>query len=239
MPETSRRAGVRPFEVDSSVMARIRPLRVGDVSRVAQMHARGMGQSLWGQLGTPFLDALYRGLLTDPDFLGFVYCEQGRVRGFIAGSRDTSAMLRRTFMRRGLSMLLPAVRGLLARPRVAPLLIETASYMRVSQGAGQPAVQAESLFCYFDRDLRGRRISGHINKVLFDALAFEGHERVKITTEVSNSAARRQLESWGFEDQGQFRFYGKEMVTFVLDLQASRRVEAIRWVEGIPAAMSD
>ena len=49
---------------------------------------------------------------------------------------------------------------------------------------------------------------------------------MKITTEVSNEGANRQLKSWGFAERGRFRFYGKDMITYVLDLHASDRVEA-------------
>ena len=47
-----------------------------------------------------------------------------------------------------------------------------------------------------------------------------GHDAVQITTEVDNEGANRQLQSWGFVDCGRFTFYGKEMVTYVLDLPA-------------------
>ena len=55
-------------------------------------------------------------------------------------------------------------------------------------------------------ELRGRRISGLINKLLFDRLAARGHRFVKITTEADNRGAIRQLSSWGFEELGRFRF---------------------------------
>ena len=103
-------------------------------------------------------------------------------------------------------------------------LWQTFRYFSVS---GAEDVPAESLFCSFVPDLRGKRVSGHINKVLFDELLARGQPRVKITTEVDNEGANRQLRSWGFEDKGRFRFYGKEMVTYVLDLAASPRVEAV------------
>jgi hypothetical protein len=48
-----------------------------------------------------------------------------------------------------------------------------------------------------------------------------------VTTEVDNEGANRQLKSWGFLDCGRFQFYGKHMVTYVLDLEASPRVAPI------------
>jgi hypothetical protein len=214
----------RPFEVDAEVLAHIRPMRVRDVPSVARQHAAAMGQSSWAQLGTRFLDALYAALLADPRFVGFVYEEDGRVRGFIAGTTDADRMMRAVFRARWGRLALAAVPAL--RPRLAWKLVETARYKDRS-GAG---IAAESLFCSFEEHLRGKRVSGHINKVLFDELLSRGHKEVKITTEVDNEGANRQLQSWGFEERGRFAFYGKRMVTYVLDLERSPRVEAVsRW----------
>jgi len=80
------------------------------------------------------------------------------------------------------------------------------------------------MFCSFEAELRGQRISGLINKLLFDEMAARGHRFLKITTEADNSGAMRQLGSWGFEQVGQFSFYGKEMLTWRLDLAACERV---------------
>jgi RimJ/RimL family protein N-acetyltransferase len=213
---------IKPFDVDPEVMERIRPLQFRDAERVAELHHAAMGNSLWAQLGKPFLTSLYRALVDIPTFLGFVYVEDGEVKGFIAGSLDTSGMYREMLRRRAMFLGPPAALGLLRRPRVGLKLLETARYFGVS---GAEDVPAESLFCSFVPDLRGRRVSGHINKVLFDELLARGQSRVKITTEVDNEGANRQLQSWGFEEAHRFRFYGKDMVTYVLELATSPRVE--------------
>ena len=108
-------------------------------------------------------------------------------------------------------------------PALALKLLQTQSYQDVSGGVSMP----ESLFCSFEPALRGKRISGHINKVLFDELLTRGHKAVKVTTELDNEGANRQLTSWGFAADGHFSFYGKEMVRYVLDLESSPRVEAV------------
>ncbi len=218
---------VSPFPVDADVMARIRPMTTADVAAIADLHHAAMGASLWARLGVGFLRQLYRSLLEHPSFLGAVYVEDGRVRGFIAGSEDVGALLGDTFRRRGYRLIVPVIRGLAADPELSRWLVATPRYI-----GDTPAhhVKAESLFCSFEKDLRGKRVSGHINKVLFDELAARGHRRVKITTEADNEAALRQLASWGFAPAGTFRFYGKEMIALVLDLSASPRVSpAHRW----------
>lgn len=222
------RGGVRPFQVDPDVMGRIRRMALADLGVVAPMHRRTMGTSLWGRLGEPFLEALYVGMLRRPELRAYVYEEDGRVRGFIAGATDASRLMRRTALRSGHALVRPALWGLLNQPRLLRPLLTTPAYFQRSDPAGD--VRAESLFCSVDGDLRGRRVAGHLNKVLFDGLAADGVGHVKITTETDNEGANRQLRSWGFEDRGTFRFYGKEMVTYVLDLAASTRVEPRHWV---------
>lgn len=215
---------IKPFPVDPEVVARIRPLQFRDAERVAELHAAAMGNSLWAQLGEPFLAMLYRSLVDSPLFLGFVYTEDHLVKGFIAGSLDTSAMYADILRRRWQFLIGPAAAGVLRNPQLVGKLLETRRYMGVS---GAEDVPGESLFCSFVPDLRGKRVSGHINKVLFDELCARGHRRVKISTEVDNEGANRQLQSWGFEERARFRFYGKDMITYVLDLTRSPRVEPV------------
>ena len=204
-------------------MAAIRPMTADDVRDIARLHHAAMGSSTWALLGQRFLRALYQALLQDDRFLGWVYADEEGVRGFIAGSEDTDAMMSATFRRAWARLGLAALPRAL-KPALALKLIQTQTYQDVSGGVHMP----ESLFCSFEPALRGKRISGHINKVLFDELLARGHKAVKVTTEVDNEGANRQLTSWGFVDDGRFNFYGKDMVRYVLDLEASPRVEAVR-----------
>lgn len=215
---------INPFPVDPDVLARIRPIQYRDASRVAELHAAAMGTSLWARLGVAFLTELYKAMVDSPFFIGFVFIEDGEIAGFIAGSVDTSQMYRDVLKRRSMFVAPVALVGLVRNPSVLGQLWETYRYFSVS---GASDVRAESLFCSFLPNLRGKRVSGHINKVLFDELLSRGESAVKVTTEVSNEGANRQLLSWGFEDRGRFRFYGKDMVTYVLDLTTSPRVQAI------------
>jgi hypothetical protein len=195
-------------------------MQVTDAEAVAQLHFAAMGSSTWAQLGRRFLRCLYTVLVDDERFLGFVYQEDASIRGFIAGSQNTEEMLQACFRRSWPVLGLAALPRAL-RPDVLYRLLETRRY---GDASGGEAI-AESLFCSFEPNLRGKRVSGHINKVLFDELLARGHKTVKITTETDNEGANRQLRSWGFEDDGRFTFYGKEMVRYVLDLEACERVE--------------
>ena len=213
----------RPFTVDDAVLQNIRAMRYMDAERVAELHHAAMGNSTWARLGKPFLTELYRGLVENPLFLGFVYEEGQHVGGFIAGSVDAQAMMDQLFKRRMLTLGATAALGVARSPRVVRRLLQTARYFDESGDD----IPAESLFCSFEPQLRGKRISGHINKVLFDELLARGHQRVKVTTEVDNEGANRQLTSWGFEHAGEFDFYGKRMIRYVLDLTTSERVSPV------------
>jgi hypothetical protein len=202
----------------------MRPMSATDVDDVCRLHAAAMGTSLWARLGPPFLRRIYLALLEDPDFVGFVFVEGGRARGFIAGSADAPAMMRRILRRHIVGLVGATAWGVVRRPAAAWPLLETLRYFTKSGVPGAEDVAAESMFCSFEPELRGRRVSGLINKLLFDELAARGHRYVKITTEADNRGAVRQLTSWGFEQSGEFRFYGKTMVTWILDLTTCERV---------------
>lgn len=218
---------LKPFPVDPQVLSRIRAMERADVDDVVRLHRAAMGVSLWSQLGERFLRALYRGLVSHPSFRGFVYEESGRIRGFIAGSTNGRRMFRELLIRRAPVLLWAALPRVLRRPSLARHLLETASYFSRTRVRIGEEVVAESMFCSFEPDLRGARVSGLINKVLFDEMAAMGHRYLKITTEIDNLGAVRQLTSWGFERLGEFDFYGKRMLVWRLDLPANERVEPI------------
>jgi hypothetical protein len=213
------------YPIDPKVLAGIRPMELGDVDSVSAIHAQMMGTTLWGQLGEPFLQEIYKALLAHPSFIAYVYLEQNRVCGFIAGSENGPQMLKQVFRTRFAKLLARTVIGLVRSPFALRSLFETFAYFKVSELPGLKDVCAESMFCAFEKNLRGRRISGAINKVLFDEVAARGHRYLKITCEKENPGAKRQLTNWGFEQMGMFRFYGKEMIAWRLDLEKSDRVD--------------
>lgn len=198
-----------------------------DAGEVARLHHAAMGNSLWGKLGRKFLQTLYQKLIAHPHFVGFVYEESGAVRGFIAGSDDGQTMLGEVFRKNWVNIGATALAGALRNPSAILPLLGTFFYFGKSKLPGLEEVKAESMFCSFEKELRGKRISGLINKVLFDEFAVRGHKYIKITTEADNAGALRQLTTWGFEQRGRFRFYGKEMIAWRLDLENSERVQPV------------
>lgn len=212
------------FPIDKQVLSRIRPMVQKDVPAVSKMHAMTMADTLWGKLGEPFLQTLYGALLTHPDFLGYVYVEDETVRGFIAGTLNGPQMMKQTFRANTAKILRATAKGLAGHPKSAFLLARTFGYFKTSQLPGLENIRAESMFCSFAGELRGTRISGVINKVLFDEVAANGHKFIKITSEADNRGAIRQLTSWGFENLGVFHFYGKDMIAWRLNLENCERV---------------
>lgn len=220
---------VRPFAVDPTVLAAFRPMQARDALAVARLHHAAMGDSLWARLGVRFLHQLYRALIDADGFLAFVYEADptAGVQGFIAGATDPDRVMADTF-RRAWFILGPAALPRVLQPSLLRRLLQTARYSGASAVDGLPSGPLpESLFCSFVPELRGKRVAGHANKLLFDDLRSRGYAHVKITTDASNAGAARQLRSWGFQDVGHFEFYGKPMVAWLLDLTTSPRVEAV------------
>ena len=219
---------IRPFVVNAEVLDNIRPMNKADIPRVAQLHKAAMGNSLWATLGERFLRNIYHGMLKSPLFLGFVYEQNGTIEGFIAGSEDLPVMMKYVAISSGHRLFICALLGITNRDTIKKLL-KTAQYFRASTEALGQDIKAESMFCSFTPQTRGKKISGHINKVLFETLLARGHTYIKITTETDNIGANRQLKSWGFQNQGHFHFYGKEMVCYTLDLTTSPRLTPKDW----------
>lgn len=220
-----RYANLNPFPIDEQVMQAIRPMKPGDCKQVALLHGKAMGKSLWAKLGLPFLAALYECLLKDTSFLGYVYQspQATSIEGFIAGSTNSRLLYRRTARKYWSHLIIPFLLGILRSPSVLWHLVVTPVYF--DRSGSSLGITAESLFCSFEPGLRGKRVSGHINKVLFDELLRQGYKQVKITTEADNPGSNRQLQSWGFTQARQFSFYGKPMVTYVLDLCGHPRLQ--------------
>lgn len=221
-------SSVRPLVVDATVLARFRPMQARDAEAMARLHHAAMGESLWAQLGVGFLTVLYRSLLDRAGFMAFVYDagEQG-VQGFIAGATDPDRVMQETFAKAWF-LLGPAALPRALKPRLLRRLVQTARYSGASSVPGlPPGPVPESLFCTFVPELRGKRVAGLANKLLFDELLSRGHTHVKVTTDASNAAAARQLASWGFVELGGFEFYGKPMRAWLLDLEACPRVEPV------------
>ena len=217
-----------PFTPNPEVLQAIRPMRPSDCREVGELHRAAMGHSLWAQLGIDFLQRLYSELLRNPRFIAYVYEEDGSIGGFIAGTSDSPNLFCSTLRHSWHRLLWPVLQGICRRPRLLGKLLLTHTYFARSRARAVDncrEVRAESLFCSFKPHLRGKRISGHINKVLFEHLLRLGLEEVKITTELSNPGSNRQLQSWGFQEKRRFDFYGKSMVTYVLELRGHPRLE--------------
>ena len=221
---------ISPFENKEEILQKIRPMEYQDIPRIAELHQAAMGNSLWSTLGLSFLRNIYRGMLSSELFLGFVYEENASIEGFIAGSTDLPNLMKHTVIHNGHRLLLSALLGVRSVHTIQKLL-HTARYFSLSESELAYEIKAESMFCSFTPKTRGKRISGHINKVLFETLLARGHTHVKITTETDNIGANRQLLSWGFEAKGTFSFYGKEMVCYTLNLQTSPRLTPYDWMK--------
>jgi ribosomal protein S18 acetylase RimI-like enzyme len=186
----------------------IRRTETRDVPAIAELHAALVPSSLWAELGLPFLTRLYASLVRDPRFVSFVYETPAGIGAFLAGSTDTKRMLRATAKRDGWALALRALPAL--RPSLVRRLLETGRYPRIrgSDGAG------ESLFCAVRPELRRQGIAAGLHEALERMLRAQGIDRLVVTTEATNPDAHEHLKALGFQEDGRFRFYGKEMLRY-------------------------
>ncbi|MCR5662367.1 MAG: hypothetical protein K6G50_09605 [bacterium] len=213
-----------PFPTNPEIMSRIRPITRQDCHCVAKLHYDEIKSSFWSKLGFYFIENLYGMLINNPYFCGYVYEEEGCVKGFIAGSTDTKKLFSETIKKHFLKLVWITLISILKRPNTLSRVITTPVYFALSKPQFED-IKAESIFCAFKPELRGKRISGYVNKVLFDRFFELGFDYVKVTTEITNPGSNRQLLSWGFDEVSNFKFYNKDMRIYVLKLINHPRID--------------
>lgn len=213
-----------PFPPNPEVMSRIRPMASKDCPYVAKLHYDEIKSSFWSKLGFYFIKNLYGMLIDNPYFCAYVYEEDGQVLGFIAGSTDTKKLFLETIKKHFAKLIWITLISIIKHPNTLYRVFTTPVYFALSKPKFAD-IKAESIFCAFKPELRGKRVSGYTNKVLFDKFFELGFDYVKITTEITNPGSNRQLLSWGFEEVSNFKFYQKDMRIYVLKLLNHPRID--------------
>ena len=162
---------VRPLELDPEVMASIHPLVFHDAP-ASRAHHAAMGDSTWARLGVRFLTTLYRNLVHFTGLHRFRVPRAGSGPRLHAGGTDPDRMMATVFRK---AWFLPGARRLPRacdrRPSSCSRHLGTRrSVTGGPAGAGTCGVPV----LQFRADLRGKRVAGAINKVLFDDLASRG-----------------------------------------------------------------
>lgn len=195
----------------------IRPLQPEDAEVAARLHYQGQQHTFLGQMGVPFLTALYRELAASPWGFGLVAVAGGEVVGVVTATRSTPNLFRDLLLRRGWRLLGPTLGALLRRPAFVRHALETLTYPwkvgHVERG------EFEFLFIGVRRDWRGKGVGGRLMDELIAECRRRGGRTLSTLVEDSNAISVQMHLDRGFRARKQIVLYGRPMGFYTLDLQ--------------------
>lgn len=200
----------------------IRRMEESDIEDVVRLHLADMGSSFFARIGKDFLTLLYRSSLKSKLSAGFVFVRDGKIRGFIFGATDTSSLFRDVMVKNFIRFTFSTVRFILKNPSEIPTILETFLY---SSKTALKDIRAEMLFISIEPEFRKKKISSALVTAILRDFKKRGVKMAKVTAETDNPGPNLLLTSYGFTLDKVFRFYGKEMNLYYLDLTTSERLK--------------
>ncbi len=195
----------------------IRPLRPEDAAASALMHYEGQPHTFLGQMGVPFLTALYRELATSPWGFGVVAVEDGEVVGVATATQSTPKLFRDLILRRGWRLLGPTLAALLRRPAFVRYALETLTYPWKAGHTEQG--EFEFLFMGVRRDWRGKGVGGRLMDELINECRRRGCRVFDSLVEEANPVSNQMHLARGFRVKKKIVLYGRPMTLYALDLE--------------------
>ena len=183
---------------------KIRTATIDDIFSVARVHTIAFPRFFLTSLGDKFLRELYSGFLNQPSGILFVAEDGAKVVGFVAGTSSPDTFFPEMRKRRGLFLLISAIRAVLWNPMIVVRKLYLAVFYRgdkpteLGKGAllSSIGVMPEAL---------GKGV-GHSLLAKFEAEAFyRGAGFVYLTTdEIANDRVNSFYRKCGYHEESRF-----------------------------------
>ena len=108
----------------------IRPIEFNDIDSIVKIHLATFKGFFLSFLGARFLSLYYSGIYKDSNGIGYVFVEDGKVCGFVAGTADPRGFYSKLLRRDWLRFALASVRAVLKKP---------SSFMRIARAVLYPS----------------------------------------------------------------------------------------------------
>jgi ribosomal protein S18 acetylase RimI-like enzyme len=174
--------------------AEVRLAGPADAPRLAELHARRIGEGFLSSLGVGFLTRLYRRIAKAPDSFAYVELERpgGAVVGFAAATESTGALYKSFALHDGV------VAGAMAAPQLLRSWRRVLETLRYPGRDGEDLPAAEILAVAVDAAAGGRGVGSRLVEAATARLAARGVTEVKVVTGSDNVAALKLYERCGF-----------------------------------------
>ena len=161
----------------------IRQIEKDHTGLIAQIHDKALNGDFLPSLGIDFLTAFYEGIIGKPGVYGFVDVENGRIVGFIIGTRDSekffSQALRGNFVKLTLLLLIQLIK----RPQIIKNVLETFLYTK-KEGTSK----AELVVIAVNNKSQGKGMGKQLVRALEQAFKKEKINRYKLTVHADKNA---------------------------------------------------
>jgi len=146
--------------------------------QVAEAHVEGISKGFLSTLGVGFLTLLYEAIDKSDDSVLLVSIADGRVVGFVAGTRSIGGVYR--MMLGSWPRLLVVLFPVFFSPRKLRRIIETVMFSRKSGEVSDELPQHELLSISVLKDFRGKGVAENLFKDLVDYFVGQGVASFKI-----------------------------------------------------------
>jgi len=198
-------------------MGNIRAMNVNDVNAVVKVHLSSFQGFFLTFLGRQFLSELYAGIVVDSTGIAFVYREEDRVLGFIAGTSQPAGFYSRLLNRRWWRFALASLMPILKNPLIIPRLLR--AFRKPQDVSNQPDT-GTLMSIAVTPEAQGRGLGQVLVKAFLEEAADRGLKHVDLTTDKNNNDSVNQFyQRMGFQCSRTFvTSEGREMNEYVIDL---------------------
>jgi len=190
---------------------------INDVNAVVKVHLSSFQGFFLTFLGHQFLSELYAGIVADSTGIAFVYREEARVLGFVAGTSQPAGFYSRLLHRRWWRFASASLIPILKNPLIIPRLLRA---IRKPQDDPNQPDTGTLMSVAVSPEAQGRGLGQALVKAFLEEAAERGLKHVDLTTDKNNNDSVNQFyQRMGFRCSRNFvTSEGREMNEYVIGL---------------------
>jgi len=195
----------------------IRAMDINDVNAVVKVHLSSFQGFFLTFLGRQFLSELYAGIVADSTGIAFVYREEARVLGFVAGTSQPAGFYSRLLHRRWWRFASASLIPILKNPLIIPRLLRA---IRKPQDVSNQPDTGTLMSVAVAPDAQSRGLGQALVKAFLEEAAERGLKHVDLTTDKNNNDSVNQFyQRMGFRCSRTFvTSEGREMNEYLIGL---------------------
>lgn len=179
------------------------PLNVKHSREITKIHKKALYGDFLPSLGQSFLQTFYEGVIGKPGIYGFATAENGEIRGFVVGTKDSNKIFSLALHSNLIKLAFLIFVQLIKKPLLIKNVAETFLYPKKDTGP-----KAELVVIAVDGNYQGKGVGKQLVRALERAFKKDGIRRYKVTVHADKRAVGF-YEHLGYSRTSSFDLYGK------------------------------